>query len=129
MRSDREPIGYVAAIDADMTNLFANVSVIMRPDLWSTGVGMKAVGLLIDYLFSIAPFRKLYADSVEYSYIRFSRGASKFFHVEGVLRAHHYFDGVWWDKYLLAIYRDDWLEHGRPLIDRICGRNGSEYGV
>jgi RimJ/RimL family protein N-acetyltransferase len=112
-------VGYVMAIDVDPVGGVGNVGVIAEPRAWSTGLGLIGFAMFVEYLFAVHPFRKLYADTVEYSYRRFASGADKYFVIEGVLRAHHYYDGRYWDKIILAITRERWREHGAPLVARL----------
>ena len=44
-----------------------------------------------------------------YNWSQFSCVVDVFFHLEGVLRDHTFYNDRHWDEYLVAIYRDEWL--------------------
>jgi len=71
---------------------------------------MTAMGLFIDYVFRIGGFRKLYFETVEFNLEQYGSGLGKFFVEEGRLRAHEYYDGIYWDTLVMAIYSERWRE-------------------
>nr|MDT0665497.1 hypothetical protein [Micromonospora sp. DSM 115978] len=50
-------------------------------------------------------YRKIYMECPEYNYGQLASGAGRWFEVEGRLKDFNYYDGQYWDEYLLAISR------------------------
>jgi RimJ/RimL family protein N-acetyltransferase len=118
-RRTGEVIGHCLALDADLHSGHVNIGVVVRPTSQRSSAGLQGLCLLVHYLFETGPFRKIYADTLEYSISQFRSAEGVIFEREGVLRDHHYFSGRYWDKYLLAIYRDRWYESGVPLLQAL----------
>jgi RimJ/RimL family protein N-acetyltransferase len=75
------------------------------------------LALFMDHVFTFWNFRKLYFETPEYNYAQFASGEGRWFEIEGRLRAHRFYGGRYWDELILAITRERWTEHGRPLAD------------
>jgi hypothetical protein len=54
----------------------------------------------------------VYAETSELSSWTFAAGAGRYYRVEGTLPEHEYYDGRYWDCYVLAFWRRDW----EPLL-------------
>lgn len=78
----------------------------MGPRWLSTGVGIEATALTIDYLFRGWPFRKHYFEGTDFTLGPVKSGLGKYFHREGCLLYHEFLDGRWWDWETFAIYRE-----------------------
>jgi RimJ/RimL family protein N-acetyltransferase len=119
-----EPIGYTNVYDADLALGHAYVGAAVLPDRIGSGMGMEALGLTIDYAFSMWRFRKLYAGTTEASIGHFGSSLGDLLHEEGRLRDHLFFGGELWDLIILALYRSEWTawrtEHQR-LFDVVIG--------
>lgn len=85
----------------------------------SNGEMYEGMFLFVEYLFSTTPYRKLYAEVPEYN--DSVMGLSRFgpFKEEGRLLEHDFHDNRWWDRLLLAVYRDTW-DTGPLRSDRSC---------
>jgi RimJ/RimL family protein N-acetyltransferase len=91
----------------------------MSSQAFCRGAGIEAMALLVDFLFKKYPFRKLYAEALEFNFKQFSAGVGAFFEIEGVLKAHETHDGQEWDNYILGISRDFWMEKGAGVAARL----------
>ncbi|GAA2586652.1 GNAT family protein [Actinomadura fulvescens] len=127
-RPTQEAIGWVVALNPDQHSGHAGVGVTMLPEHRHNGTGLEATALLIDYCFRVWRFRKIYLESVEFSFATFAHLGTSAFEVEGVLRDHHYYDGTYWHQYIIAIYREAWTEFGRPLLRRLGDAEKAEVG-
>jgi RimJ/RimL family protein N-acetyltransferase len=124
--STGEAIGHVVAHQPRLIHGTAHVAIIVRPDLYGKGWPLEGAGLFVDYLFRVFPLRKLYAETVEYNYdSSFAHGAGRFFSEEARLKAHHYYDGRYWDAVVLSLYRDDWNALASPFFDRLTRRSAA----
>jgi RimJ/RimL family protein N-acetyltransferase len=91
------PLGHVAAFDADLHSRHASIGAIFDGALLRSGIGVEGVALVADY----------------------PRALTKLFTVEGVLTEHQYFGGKYWDMLVMALTRESWEVHGRPMLDRV----------
>lgn len=117
--SARPVDGLVRCYGANFRHGTAQVALFMAPNRHNTGIGLRAMALLIDSLFRRYAFRKLYAETLEYNLPSFGSGRSRFFEVEGVLRAHETHDGRPWDCYILAVHREAWMSGGAKVAMRL----------
>lgn len=117
-----DPVGHVIVYGADFRNGFAYVGVATNKAVQGTSLGIEATIILIDYLFAGFPFRKLYAESLAFDFARFASGSERLFRIEGVMKAHHYYAGRYWDQYILAFYREEWELNGHALARRLVTR-------
>jgi RimJ/RimL family protein N-acetyltransferase len=86
------------------------------PALIGRGLAVSAVGLFLQNLFQRFNLQKVYMEMIEFNYSQVSSGAERFFHVEGKLHQHEYYDGKFWDKYILAVYRNELLGFQNPEL-------------
>ncbi|WP_322778654.1 GNAT family N-acetyltransferase [Frankia sp. Cas4] len=100
-----EPIGLVVAYNADTTRGIAYLAAVFTPDYLLTGLPASAVELFVRYLFQVWNLRKLYMEVPEFNYELIASGEGRRFDVEGRLRDFNYYDGRFWDEYLLALCR------------------------
>lgn len=97
--------GLVVCYQADMVNGHASIGAAFSQEVESVGLPATAVGLFIQYLFRVYPFRKLYLEVPGWNMAQIASGVGSYFHDEGRLRGHDYYDGKYWDKHILAMYR------------------------
>lgn len=116
--SDRRALGLVSCYNARHDAGFAYIAFTRTapPGNKPNSEMMEAGYLLISFVFQNWDFRKLYAEVPGFNWGQFERATNTFFHVEGVLKDHDYFDGKYWDHRLLAIYRTEWVAIGRTLL-------------
>lgn len=100
-----EPAGLLVAYDADLAHGHARLGAVFAPEHAGTGLPANASALFVRYLFHTFPLRKLYLEIPGFNWDQLRSGAGRLFTVEGVLRAHDYYAGRYWDKHLCAIYR------------------------
>jgi RimJ/RimL family protein N-acetyltransferase len=103
--TDNEPVGHVVAYGADPAMRHLYVGAVFLPPYAGTGLGARAVGMFVRYLFHTFPLRKIYLEVPGFNWSQVSSGQEHVFHVEGILRDHDYYAGREWDQYLCAIYR------------------------
>ncbi|MEU7903366.1 GNAT family protein [Actinoplanes sp. NPDC049118] len=103
--ADSRPAGLVVAYDADLAHGHALLGAVFAPEHAGTGLPAGASALFARYLFHTFPLRKLYLEIPGFNWDQVRSGAGRLFTVEGVLRAHDFYAGRYWDKRLCAIYR------------------------
>jgi RimJ/RimL family protein N-acetyltransferase len=117
--NDGEPLGLITAYNADMGNGTCYLAMIVQGrkevSLWS----LDALALFLNYLFVSWNLRKVYAETSELSSWTFASGAGHYFRVEGTMPEHEYYDGRYWDRYVLAFWRRDWDALLPELLPRL----------
>lgn len=108
---DQMPCGLVVCYGADFRNGHASIAAIFRPDLHRAVWPLEGIDLFFEYIFTVFPMRKLYAESSGLTNSNFASGLSPVLKCEATLREHDWFDGRYWDKHIYAIYRDEWRAH------------------
>lgn len=116
--SSGAPQGLVVCYQADLVGGHAYVGAVFSQEARRTGVPATAVVLFIDYLFKIHPVRKLYFEVPGWNMTQIASGIGSYFEEEACLRLHDYYDGKYWNKYLLAVHRTNWtaVGHSEPIL-------------
>jgi acyl carrier protein len=115
------PVGLVRAYDADPSDGFAHVGLVLDRRVRLRGWPLEAAAQFVNYLFRNWPLRKLYARVRAPSMAALASGLGRIFVEEGRLTAHEYVDGAWVDVHILALSRDRWLAESMLLLGRIVG--------
>lgn len=114
-----QALGLTVAYNADLRNGHAYIAAVMDQNEAFPGSGVEASALFLNYVFATWNFRKLYAEVLEFNLPQFSSGLGNAFKEEGVLRAHQYYGGRFWDMHLVAYYRETWEVEGSRLLERL----------
>lgn len=127
-RSTSETMGLLTAFDADFANGTAHLAALYDIKVQGLGWPMEGYLVFLDYVFSNSnwPFRKLYAESIDFNAATFGRGMSKYFVEEGRLRGHEYFNGKYWDVVITALYRRSWEERRRRYAGSVLPGTAGE---
>lgn len=104
------PLGLVSSYNMDLRGLTTFVAVVTDARKHRSGLGMEAMGLFLNYLFSCWPFRKIYFETVAFNFEQFRSGLEEVFVEEGRLRDHYFLAGRYWDQYICAINREKFYE-------------------
>ncbi|MDH4146528.1 MAG: GNAT family N-acetyltransferase [Acidimicrobiia bacterium] len=121
---DSEVVGVVNAHNADFVSGFAHLGLLATPEYREYGVLFDGLALIIDFLFSNWPLRKLYAEVAEYSLSSFGNSLSKFALTEAVYREKIYRMGRYWDQHVLVLDRDHWVDISTDLMPFVLGTSG-----
>jgi RimJ/RimL family protein N-acetyltransferase len=119
--TDNQRVGFVQAFDASERNGYCHFAILLDPGLERSGWGFESMLLFLDYIFTVFPFRKLYAEVPEFNYGQFASGERGVFRVEGQLKDHEWHAGQFWDTYLIALYREDFERDWHPRIEQLTG--------
>lgn len=118
-RQPAEFVGVTAAYDADHRNGHAWIAVAAVAAYQGSGLAIGGAGLFIDYMFHEWPFRRLYAESMEFSIRAFSHASPAHLQVVGRLKDDRWHDGRFHDRLILQIERTTWeAGMGKELADR-----------
>jgi len=72
------------------------------------GCGVIATALLMDWLFALLPFRKIYHEVYGYNAPVRAMWRKVGLQEEGILKADRFWNGAYWDVHIFALYRDAW---------------------
>lgn len=114
--------GLVRCYGANFRHGTAQVAMFMAEETHTSGEGVEAIGIFVDFLFARYPFRKVYGESIAFNYSQFASGVGRLFQLEGVLKAHEVHLGMEYDCMVLAIHRAQWQAFGARLVERLCRR-------
>lgn len=109
-------LGHVSCGGAQFRDGFAHIAMAARPQWFRSGIILEGAALLVDYLFALYPFRKLYMESVAYNFEYLRAGVGTFFEVEAQFRQHVWYHDRYWDQYVLAIFRERWQQARLQLL-------------
>lgn len=125
-RSDEKLVGYTSLHKLNLAAGHVETGVYATDEIDEVGIGAEAIWLTINYAFAMWPVRKVYFHTTEASRRKHWGGkVAGISREEAVLPDHQYFLGRHWDVYICAIYRDDWLAVGLPLVTRLSLPAGS----
>lgn len=113
---DSSRIGLVTVFRPNFQDGHARLAAVAFAPGTTSPIMPLAVGLFIDYVFRCWNFRKLYMDVAEYNLPQMASGLARVFQVEGRLSEHYYFDGRYWDKFILSLTRKAWAEHPKRFL-------------
>jgi RimJ/RimL family protein N-acetyltransferase len=113
-RSNGSPVGLITCYDADLRNGYAHLAMVLLPESGRAILAHDANLLFVNYLFRGWNLRKLYGITGERNLRDFAAGIDRYYKIEGRLVDHEYYDGRYWDSYIMALYREDW----QILIER-----------
>jgi len=125
--ADASPIGLVYADKYDPTNGTAEFGLVAHPNSTGTGLVLHGMLLFIDRLFEQFSLRKLVGESLEFNIGQFANGTgmedfSGVFSIETVFPAFYFLDGRYWDRFQIAIFREDWINHRAQMIQSASNR-------
>jgi len=113
---DHQTLGIASVYQHDFESRHAHLAVAAYGGPMRSPLVMMGTALFIDYVFKCWAFRKLYFELPEYNLDQFATGVGGLLTEEGRLREHTYYDGQWWDRVILALYRRTWQERGPRLL-------------
>jgi RimJ/RimL family protein N-acetyltransferase/acyl carrier protein len=114
------PIGHAICYNPEFSLGFAYVGAAVHAEYAGSGLAMEALDLFVRYIFDVWPFRKLYFEVPEFNYPQFAgadraNSAGGSLVLEGRLRRHDFYRGRYWDRLVLAVYRDRDEGRGRDV--------------
>lgn len=123
--NDGERVGAVNYRPVNSSGSYSIGGIVGDWQKWSRGYGAEAFGLVIEHLFN-----GINAHRVEFTTAAYNKETLKIltkggFVLEGVLRDYHYLDGMYYDRTIWSILREEFEEHAAadaeqfPVIDAI----------
>jgi RimJ/RimL family protein N-acetyltransferase len=81
-----------------------------NPSYWGQGYGTEAKMLFLEYIFKELNLRKIYSEVIAYNKRSLAYAKKCGYALEGQIPKHYYRKGRYWDKYILAAYKDSWIK-------------------
>jgi RimJ/RimL family protein N-acetyltransferase len=137
----RQPLGFVYANSYDASNGTAEFGLVADPDHAGSGLVLHGAMLFLDRLFRQFSLRKLVSELVEFNRDQFANGEgvedfAGLFSFETRYDSYYFLKGRYWDRYHLAIFRDDWFVHRDQMVasahrrlDRLHAQESQASGV
>lgn len=110
-----QALGMVSLHDVDLRNRTGHFSASTFLPATPSPAFLMGAALFVDYIFSYWNLRKLYLEVVEFNLPQFASEVGRTVEIEARLRDFVYFNGRYWDKLILAITRERWMEQGHPV--------------
>lgn len=106
-----QPLGLTGLWDIDWHNRHAQSAIKLgRTDQWGKGYGTDAIMTVAAYAFFQVGLERLWADIIDYnigSYMMYVKKCG--WKVEGKMRKSVFRDGVYHDKYIVAILKEEFI--------------------
>lgn len=103
-------IGNIGLHRIDWRNRVATTGTLIgEKDLWGKGIGTEAKILLLHHAFQSMNLRKICSQAIAYNERSIAYSKKCGYKVEGVLRAHVFRRGEYWDLVNLAVFWEDFL--------------------
>ena len=74
------------------------------------GIAEEACRLLFDYGFKELGLRKIWTEIYEFDNKKYELYHKFGFHDDGLLRSQYFYDGKWWNSYLMSLINTEYLE-------------------
>lgn len=74
------------------------------------GIAEEACKLLFDYGFKELGLRKIWTEIYEFDSKKYELYHKFGFHDDGMLRSQYFYDGKWWNSYLMSLLNEEYLE-------------------
>lgn len=87
----------------------------------SYGEVFEGTLLFVTHLFRTFNVRKVYAEIPGFNWPQFASGEGFVFETEGVMRQHDFFAGRFWDRRVVAIYREPWGDFAGQWLQALSG--------
>lgn len=71
------------------------------------GLAEESCQLLLDYGFKELGLRKVWTEIYEFDQKKYQLYHKLGFHDDGILRSQYYYDGTWWDSYILSLLDEE----------------------
>ena len=111
--AEGRPIGVIVLYEPDYRNQIAYLAILADENQIGSGVVFGPVRLFLNYVFSVFPFRKLYIETDDSTYInRFGSGSAgaPFFQEQGRLKDYYLYPESCRDKVIVVLDRSRWCD-------------------
>jgi hypothetical protein len=115
---DRVPIGYATAYNADFRSQICMAGSVMGPACTAPGLVALGSAWFLDSVFRDYNLRRVYLEVYGHNQPAADAALRRGGELEGVLRDDLFLDGRYFDRQIVAIRREAWLERRHPARTR-----------
>jgi len=123
-----QAIGIVVAYGHSFQDQHVYVAIASLQPAARSPLLMLGSAMFIQYVFRVWNFRKMYFELPAYNLSQFAYAERHLLVQEARLREHVYYDGKFWDKVILALYRTTW-EGRAPRVLAAANAGSDKRGV
>lgn len=116
IESAGQPAGLAFDYDRTVEDGWTKAITLLRPESIGSGAGAIATTLLMDWLFSSLPLRKVYHEVYGFNSNVLGMWRKLGLEEEGVLKADRFWNGAYWDLHIFALYREGWLQIRKRVL-------------
>lgn len=114
--SDGQRIGYMSSTRADFRNGHCYLSAVSSDKFHRTPYPAEAAILFMVHLLNMFPFRKIYFELPEFNAEQMGHSLRVVGDIEGRLREYEFYDGRYWDTFIVSISRKQVADILAPLV-------------
>lgn len=112
IEADNKIIGDIGLHHVDRANNCTSFGIgILDPDYLGKGYGRDAINVLLDYVFRIHSFRRIWLEVAATNPRAIGAYTACGFIQEGLLREHNFQEGQYIDAIVMGLLRTEWLSH------------------
>lgn len=107
---NQELVGCCGLCYINWVNRNADLSLYIGKDkayIDDRGLAEESCQLLLDYGFKELGLRKVWTEIYEFDQKKYQLYHKLGFHDDGILRSQYYYDGTWWDSYILSLLDEE----------------------
>ena len=107
---NQELVGCCGLCYINWVNRNADLSLYIGKDkayIDDRGLAEEGCQLLLDYGFKELGLRKVWTEIYEFDQKKYQLYHKLGFHDDGILRSQYYYDGTWWDSYILSLLDEE----------------------
>ncbi|MCP4522471.1 MAG: GNAT family N-acetyltransferase [Cytophagales bacterium] len=101
---NNEPVGFIYNYNTDFVDKYTYLCVYLKPEATAQGLGKMVTYDFLKFLYTQFGFRKVYAEIKGYNEPSLKITQRNGFVEEGCLKNHTWFDGKYWDLYIMTLY-------------------------
>jgi RimJ/RimL family protein N-acetyltransferase len=123
-RATKRQVGVVTSYGTNLRDGWTYVALCGDPDVDRRGLGVEALGVFLEYLFTMWNFHKVYFEIPAFNFKRLAPSISDYFTQEGTLHDHLFYGGRRWDMYIYSVTRTRWsyLARSNDVVQFGLGR-------
>lgn len=106
-KENNNPIGFIYSYNYNTNNQTIYTAVYIVEKYRKGIIGATAGMIFYNHLFKIKPIRKIYCTVYEYNKDSLNLLKTAGFKEEGILKKHRYFNGNYFDMYIMSLQREN----------------------
>lgn len=113
-----QPIGFIYSYRYNSNDGNLYTTIYIEPKSRKSVLGVEAGAVFYEYLFNKYSIRKIYCCVYSYNNMSIKLLKNAGFKLEGNLKKSKYFNGAYYDTYIMALYRDDFYNAKKEKLKK-----------